>query len=339
MKQQNIKPQNNKKPSKNTRAGAVLERDILFTIISMLVFALVGGKADPFYIVPAVMCVIGGEMLAAIASGISEPDSVRKSRKYTNREGLFPRPSEFLTEEDPDAVQYSSEYYSNQVEPVRKQYSKVHINRSDDPQKKVRSFVIVMAAFIFAIAMTIIIPVVLTISNNTGEHSIFDAEDQDDTYETSYHSETFYKEESFLENQTEEVFDKLSMEDTEWLESIGSGDTQGLLEMIDWSNYEIREDNRYVSEDQGFIRYYITSNSQDYKFAIKFQGSNLAEDDSDAAVTGIAACPFKVWEDFYDDYDPDSQDVTYSDLEKSVDEATVSVGDTSFYDSYSILLW
>ena len=48
MKQKNIKPKSNNKPSKNTRSGAVLERDILFTIISMLVFALVGGKADPF---------------------------------------------------------------------------------------------------------------------------------------------------------------------------------------------------------------------------------------------------------------------------------------------------
>ena len=357
MKQKNIKPKSNNKPSKNTRSGAVLERDILFTIISMLVFALVGGKADPLYIIPSVLCVIGGELLTAIASGISEPDSVRNSRKYTNREGLFPRPSEFLTEEDSDSEQYSSEYYSNQVQPVdaandskallrtaikqldkdlRMTSSAVRGSKQNDPQKKVRSFVLVMATFIFAVAMTIIIPVVLSITN---DNSLFDPDDQSDIFGSSYDSEPFYSEESFLEKQTEEVFDKLSMEDTEWIKGIGSGDAQGILEMIDWNNYEIMEDDRSVNEDQAYIRYIITSNSQDYKFAIKFRGSNLAEDDSDASVTGIAACPYKVWQDFYDEYDNNSQDLTYTDLENSVNEAAVSVGDISFYDTESILLW
>ena len=300
---------------------------------------------------------IGGELLTAIASGISEPDSVRNSRKYTNREGLFPRPSEFLTEEDSDSEQYSSDYYSNQVQPVdaandskaplrtaKKQLDKdlrmtssaVRGSKQNDPQKKVRSFVLVMATFIFAVAMTIIIPVVLSITN---DNSLFDPDDQSDIFGSSYDSEPFYSEESFLEKQTEEVFDKLSMEDTEWIKGIGSGDAQGILEMIDWNNYEIMEDDRSVNEDQAYIRYIITSNSQDYKFAIKFRGSNLAEDDSDASVTGIAACPYKVWQDFYDEYDNNSQDLTYTDLENSVNEAAVSVGDISFYDTESILLW
>lgn len=352
-----IPKQNNKpavpkqkiRPDRQDRIGHIIERDILFVIISMLVFSLVEGKPNIAFIIPSVIVTLCGELLAAMKARASEPDSVRNSKKFVSSDRLFMRPSELFPVSEV-SEQDASDIQSARVQPAGdislddfskaasrfKQRASAQRNSStvsDTRNRKARPGVFVLITVIFVISIIISIGLPLLI-NFIGDTDVT-VNDED---HGSYSTMDFYSEE-FLSKQSDEVFSRLSAGDLEWLKEFGEGDPQGLLDVMDWGNIDIKEDTRSYNDQECFIRYNVTSKGSEYKVAIKYSGPNISEDDSDVTVEGIAVCPRKVWDDFSDAYYKEDSELTYDDLFKSIAEATVSVGDNTYYDDYTTLTW
>ena len=344
---------NNKNIQKRTRGPArqegyssIIERDILFVILSMLVFSLVGGEANASYLVPSVFTVAAGEFLAAIARKASEPDAVSKGKAYMKKERIFQDPFavDRETDELPDAPSHTeyTEPFRPDAVPKRSKTKSVPKYRSSPETrtpvsgtKRSASGKIVLAVIliIFIASFSVIIAVLSLVMHS--EHEDLHIESGDDD---SYTELNFYQQDDFLKLQTDNAFDRLSEGDVEWLQTVGEGDATALIDMIDWENAEIDEDSRYVSASEpqeAIMRYLITCGEQQYKLGFKFTGDNIANDSSDAVITGIAACPFDPWEDYFSD---SYEDRSWDDLTDEVSKRTVSVGDISFY-GYSILLW
>lgn len=170
--------------------------------------------------------------------------------------------------------------------------------------------------------------------------------DGSDSYEDSYDSDSdtsiydsrFFNEDSYLDDQCAEVFAMLQDGDEERLSEIGEGDVRGIINKLDWENANYEREYSYMIEgdpDSGFIRYMITSGGDKFLFGLKFEGDGMADEESDASLTGIALCPYEPWEEYESSNDDDSALERFND---QIEKQSICVGDTEFY-GYSILSW
>lgn len=339
----------NIRPDRQDRIGHIIERDILFVIISMIVFSLVEGKPNIAFIIPSVIVTACGEFLAAMKARASEPDSVRNSKKFVNSDRLFMRPSELfpvseVSEQDASDIQaarvqpagdISLDDFSKAASRLKQRSSTARNNTtvSGNRHRKSGPGVFALTTIIFVIAMIISIGLPILINFISDTDVTVNDEDHG-----SYSTADFYSEE-FLKVQSDEVFSRLSAGDIEWLKSFGDGDPQGLLDVMDWGNIDIEEDTRSYNDQECFIRYNVTSKGSEYKVAIKYTGPNISQNESDAEVAGIAVCPKKIWDEFSDAYYEEDSELTYNDLYESIVAATVGVGDNTYYDDYTTLTW
>lgn len=187
----------------------------------------------------------------------------------------------------------------------------------------------VLRLVLIVFALITIFVIGITVSIFTATHSPdFEYYDDDSTYD-------FYVESGFMEEKCEEAFEILSSGNAEALAELGGGSPKKLLSMADWSDVSYNEDNRSLTTgetDSGIIRYYVEANDgREYMVAFKFEGGNLAYDESTAVLIGIAACPYDVWSD----HDPDYE---WDEFSEQFNAQMAYVGDVEYMDE-NILIW
>ena len=167
--------------------------------------------------------------------------------------------------------------------------------------------------------------------------SLFTLDDPSD-YEYNYEDDLsydFYTEPEFMQDKCDEAFEMLSSGDEAALEGLGSGSPEGLLGMADWEYVSYNEENRSLTigeTDTAFIRFYAqTDDGREYMVAFKFEGGNLAYDESTAELTGIAACSYDVWNEYSPDNDWDR-------FTEEVNDRMENAGDVE-YEGENILIW
>jgi hypothetical protein len=145
----------------------------------------------------------------------------------------------------------------------------------------------------------------------------------------------FYTEQEFLADKCDDAFELLMSGDKEALSELGGGSPAKLLNMADWdfvSYYEISRDVTINDTDSAFVRYVAeTDDGTEFMVAFKFEGGNLAYDESTAELTGIAACPYDVWSE----YDPADD---WDRFAEEVKARMQYVGDVEYGD-VNILIW
>ena len=145
----------------------------------------------------------------------------------------------------------------------------------------------------------------------------------------------FYTEPEFLQDKCDDAFELLMSRDKDALSELGGGSPAKLLNMTDWGYVSYYEDNRALTIDEtdtAFIRFYAeTDDNRQYIVAFKFEGGDLAYDESTAELTGIAACPYDVWEEYSPDNDWDR-------FAEEVKAQMKYVGDVEYADQ-NILIW
>ena len=145
----------------------------------------------------------------------------------------------------------------------------------------------------------------------------------------------FYTEQEFLADKCDDAFELLMSGDKEALSELGAGSPAKLLSMADWdfvSYYEVSRDVTINDTDSAFVRYVAeTDDGTEFMVAFKFEGGNLAYDESTAELTGIAACPYDVWSE----YDPADD---WDRFAEEVKARMQYVGDVEYGD-VNILIW
>ena len=343
------------------RINSVIDRDILFVLIILfggLLYKNGGMRGFPlpwvsphgmgtrpeFLLIDIVLIVImvaAGEILTAIVRSATEPTAFRNRtsdplfntpKQIDNNAETMTGPAKPMPVNMPGtSVRPSSRPVLPKGRGMMTDHKTPRASNSDG--KMVMR--LVLAVFIASFAIIIAVFSLIIVSDNNHRDIIIDNDnDSDSDY---IDDDAFYTEEDFLSAQIEEVLTMLSEGDTDRLGSIGEGDAAGLISMADWSEAVLTESARYVSIDptQAYVRYIAECDDEQYMLAFKFTGDDLRNDNSSAEIVGIAACPYSIWENYYQS---SGDDYTWEDFEADVEAGKAAVGDDAFY-GVSILIW
>ena len=166
---------------------------------------------------------------------------------------------------------------------------------------------------------------------------IIDIDGKDDTSELNFYDSPFFQEDNYLYSKCEDAIDKLGEGDVEWLSELGEGDAQGIIDITDWSDaeftFEYKTASSISTEYGGFLRFIAETDNGDYMVGFKFGGEDMVWDEDNAVLTGIAVCPYSMWDDV--DY---SQPNAWTELTERVDNNTVAVGNYDFV-GHNMLSW
>lgn len=187
----------------------------------------------------------------------------------------------------------------------------------------------VLKAVIIAFSLIVLLVIGMAISLSPSDDMMpYEYEDEEQSY-------SFYNDPEFMQGSCDDAFALLVDNDIDALREIGGGSPEKLLSMADWENLSYSEDSRILTVDEkdyGFIRYYAeTEDGKTYMVAFKFEGGDLANDESTAELVGIAACPYEVWDEYYADDDWDT-------FVQNVGDRMQYVGDVE-YNGDNILIW
>ena len=342
MKKNELKstiPQKQKTSLAGEYLNTIIERDVLLVILIMIGglinkrgplrgFPLPwlfphGMHVRPEYLITDLLIVlamvIAAEILTAVIKAATEPTAFRKHRE------VISVPKEIKEIQEIKQIKESAERVLNNTSVGRiNDVNRRHLQKSGTSNQ----------AFSFKIFFIIIFA---TLAIIIASFSIISVTDHRDIVIDNDDEMSFYSDTEIFSEQKEEVISMLSEGDTDSLNAIGDGDAEALLEIADWESIDqIEEATRDLDtvDSNAFIRYYVTCGGTDYVLAIKLTGEDIENDSSSAVVTGIAACPYEVWDDYYASTD----DLSWEDLVKSIEDNKVVVGDDSYHDS-SILVW
>lgn len=334
-------PQKQKTSLAGEYLNTIIERDVLLVILIMIGglinkrgplrgFPLPwlfphGMHVRPEYLITDLLIVlamvIAAEILTAVIKAANEPTAFRRQREIVSV------PKEIKEIKEIQQIKESAERVLNNTSAGRSNDANRRSLQKPGSSDQAFSFKIL---FIIIFATLAIIIASFSIISVTDHRDIVTDNDDD---------MSFYSDPEIFSEQKDEVISMLSVGDTESLNAIGDGDgdAEALLEIADWESIDqIEEATRDLDsiDSNAFIRYYVTCGETDYVLAIKLSGEDIENDSGSAEVTGIAACPYKVWDDYYASTD----ELSWEDLVKSIEDNKVVVGDDSYHDS-SILIW
>ena len=342
MKKNELKstiPQKQKTSLAGEYLNTIIERDVLLVILIMIGglinkrgplrgFPLPwlfphGMHVRPEYLITDLLIVlamvIAAEILTAVIKAATEPTAFRKHRE------VISVPKEIKEIQEIKQIKESAERVLNNTSVGRiNDVKRRHLQKSGTSDQ----------AFSFKILFIIIFA---TLAIIIASFSIISVTDHRDIVIDNDDDMSFYSDPEIFSEQKEEVISMLSEGGTDSLNAIGDGDAEALLEIAEWESIDqIEEATRDLDtvDSNAFIRYYVTCGETDYVLAIKLTGEDIENDSSSAVVTGIAACPYKIWDDYYASTD----ELSWEDLVKSIEDNKVVVGDDSYHDS-SILVW
>ena len=167
---------------------------------------------------------------------------------------------------------------------------------------------------------------------------IIDIDGKDDTSDLNFYDSPFFEDEEYLYSKCQAAIDMLAEGNVEWLSELGEGDAQALIDIFDWSEAEITFEYKTASsispdEYGGFLRFIAETDNGEFMIGFKFDGEDMVWDEDNAVLTGIAVCPYSMWDDV--DY---SEPNAWTELTERVDDNTVAVGNYEFV-GHNMLSW